>query len=248
MPRPVRALVSAVVWPVWAVIVLAWTPLVALAFVLTAWWDRRRWWVGRVFRLTAAAALRATPLWTARYTGELPADRDRPYVVVCNHVSLADVVVLGALPWEMKWVSKVANFRIPFLGQMMRMAGDVRVKRNDRESRKQAYGELKAWVERGVPVIIFPEGTRSKTGEMLPFRNGAFRLAIETGTPVLPLALHGTREAIQKGSLVFGRAEARVAIGNPVPVDGLDMDDVEELRDRIRAMIRQARDELARAG
>ena len=248
MPRAVRAVVSAAVWPVWAIIVVTWTPLVALAFVLTAWWDRRRWWVGRVFRLAAAAALRATPLWTARYTGELPADRDRPYVVVSNHVSLADVVVLGALPWEMKWVSKVANFRIPLLGQMMRMAGDVRVKRDDRESRKRAYGELKAWVERGVPVIIFPEGTRSKTGEMLPFRNGAFRLAIETGTPVLPLALHGTREAIQKGSLVFGSAEAKVAIGDPVPVEGLGLEDVEELRDRVRAMIRRRRDELAGGG
>lgn len=248
MPRPVRALVSAVVWPVWAIIVLAWTPLVALTFVLTAWWDRRRWWVGRVFRLTAAAALRATPLWTARYTGELPSDRDRPYVVVCNHVSLADVVVLGALPWEMKWVSKIANFRIPFLGQMMEMAGDVKVKRDDRESRSRAYGDLKDWLERGVPVMIFPEGTRSKTGEMRPFRNGAFRLAIETGTPILPLAVHGTRQAIRKGSLVFGPAEAQVAIGDPIPVEGLGMDDVEGLRDRVRELVREQRDRLAAGG
>lgn len=244
MPRPVRAAISALVWPMWAIIVLAFTPLVALTWLLTAWWDPRRWWVGRVFRLTAATALRVTPLWRARYSGRLPPG-DRPYVVVCNHVSLADVVVLGALPWEMKWVSKVANFRIPFMGQMMKMAGDVEVKRDDPESRSRAYDELRDWLERGVPVIIFPEGTRSKTGEMLPFRNGAFRLAIETGTPILPLAVHGTREAIQKGSLVFGRAEARVAIGDPVPVDGLEMDDVEELRDRVRTIVGEAREELA---
>lgn len=248
MSRTARALVSAAVWPLWAIIVLTWTPLVTLVWLLTAWWDRRRRWVGRVFRLAAAAALWVTPLWSARYLGRLPDDRDRPYVVVCNHVSLADVVVLGALPWEMKWVSKVANFRIPLLGQMMRMAGDVRVKRDNRRSRAEAYESLKAWIERGTPVIIFPEGTRSKSGEMLPFRNGAFRLAVETGTPVLPLAVHGTREAIQKGSLVFGRAEARVAIGDPVPVEGLGMDDVEELRDRVREIVREARDELAAAG
>ena len=247
MTRTARALISAAVWPLWAIVILVFTPLVTVTWLLTAWWDRRRWWVGRVFRLTAATALRVTPLWSARYVGELPEDRDRPFVVVCNHVSIADVVVLGSLPWEMKWVSKASNFRIPFLGQMMRMAGDVRVVRDDRESRARAYQRLKEWVERGVPVIIFPEGTRSKTGELLPFRNGAFRLAVETQTPVLPLAVHGTREAIKKGSMVFGRAEARVAIRDPVSVDGLDMDDVEELRDRVREIVVRARDELAAA-
>ncbi len=248
MSRALRAPISVMVWILWALIVLAWTPVVTLTFLLTAWWDRRRWWVGRVFRLAAATALRVTPLWSARYVGRLPADRDRPYVVVCNHVSLADVVVLGALPWEMKWVSKAANFRIPLLGQMMRMAGDVRVKRDDRESRNRAYESLKAWVKRGVPVIIFPEGTRSKTGEMLPFRNGAFRLAVQTGTPILPLAVHGTRQAIRKGSLVFGPAEARVAIGDPIPVEGLGKDDVEALRDRVREVVREQRDGLAARG
>lgn len=240
-----RALVSALVWLLWAALVIVWTPLVALVWLATSWWDRQRWYVGRTFRLCAAAALRLNPLWRVELHGRLPEDRRGPYVVVCNHVSLADVVIVGSLPWETKWVSKIAIFRIPLMGFMMRLAGDVPVRRRDEESRAEAYRSLKAWVERGASVLIFPEGTRSKTGEMLPFRNGAFRLAVETGTPVLPMAVHGTREAIEKGSLVFGRADARLAILDPVPVEAFGPEGVEALRDDVRERIRRARNELS---
>lgn len=242
-----RAFVSAVVWLLWAVLVIAWTPIVLLVWLATAWWDPRRWYAGRAFRVCAALALRLNPLWSADHVGRLPDDRRGPYIVVCNHVSLADVVIVGSLPWETKWVSKAAVFRIPLLGLMMRLAGDISVRRHEQESRAEAYDRLKAWVERGASVNIFPEGTRSKTGEMLPFRNGAFRLALETRTPILPLAVQGTRQAIEKGSLVFGRAEARLAILEPVPVDGMGVDDVAELRNDVRERIRRARDELAGA-
>ena len=161
-----RAMVSALVWLAWAVLVIAWTPLVFLVWLATAWWDERRWYAGRTFRVCAALALRLNPLWTVEYVGSLPADRRGPYIVVCNHVSLADVVIVGSLPWETKWVSKIAVFRIPLLGLMMRMAGDIPVRRRDEESRAEAYERLKAWVRRGASVQIFPEGTRSKTGEM----------------------------------------------------------------------------------
>lgn len=245
MRQVARASVSALVWLAWGLLVICWTPIVFLVWLATAWWDERRWYAGRTFRVCAALALRLNPLWTLDVVGRLPEDRRGPYVVVCNHVSLADVVIVGSLPWETKWVSKIAVFRIPLLGLMMRMAGDIPVRRRDVESRARAYDRLKAWIERGASVNIFPEGTRSKTGELLPFRNGAFRLALETGTPVLPLAVQGTRAAIEKGSLVFGQARARLAILEPIPVEGTD--DVAALRDDVRERIRRARDELREA-
>lgn len=242
-----RTLASLWVWIAWAVIVIAWTPAVVLLYLATAWWDRRRWYVSRCFRLCARAAVAVNPLWTVRFHGTLPPDRGRPHVVVSNHVSLADVALIGSVPFEMKWISKGANFWIPLLGLMMWLAGDVYVTRDDRSSRSRAYERLKAWVERGSSVMLFPEGTRSRTGEMLPFRNGPFRLAVETGAPVLPLAVHGTRQAIEKGSLAFGRARAEVAILEPIPVDDLSMDDVEDLREEVRERILAARDGLAAA-
>ncbi|MFQ5888805.1 MAG: lysophospholipid acyltransferase family protein [Gemmatimonadota bacterium] len=241
MKRLPDALLSALVWATWAILVIAWTPLVAVTYLATVRRDPGRRAAGRLFRRCAAVATRLNLFWNARIVGDRPAAEDHPFVVVCNHESLADVVLVGSVPWEMKWLSKESNFRIPFLGWMMRMAGDLRVQRDDPDSRAKAYDRLKEYLARGVSVMIFPEGTRSRTDELLPFRNGAFRLAIETGRPVLPLAVSGTRQSIRKGSLLFNHSRVVVRILPPVPVKGLVEEDIEPLRDRVRDLIDSAR-------
>ncbi len=243
MRRLGSLLVSALVWILWALLVVAWTPAVTVVWACTAPWDRRRLAAGRLFRLCARAAIQVNPFWSVRFEGRLPRDRSVPYVVVCNHESMADVVLVGCLPWEMKWLSKRAILHIPFLGLMMHMVGDVAVQRRDADSRRRAYDRLRAWLRRGVPVIIFPEGTRARTPELLPFHGGAFRLALETGSPVLPLALSGTRQALSKGSLLFGRARAVIWILEPVPVEGdpENAADVARLAAHVRDLIDEAR-------
>lgn len=237
-----RVLGSVLLWIVFGAILIFWTPVVLLVFLATAWWDRGRYYVGRTFRFMAAAVLiRLIRVWDIRRIGEMPSDRRGPYVIVCNHESFADLLLVGSLPMEMKWLSKAALGRIPFLGWMMRMAGDVLVDRGDPESRSEALEELGRWIERGASVIVFPEGTRSPTDELLPFRNGAFRLAVEAGAPVLPLAVAGTREAIRKGSIVFLPARPVLMVLEPVRVEGLGPEDVEELREEVRSRIAAAR-------
>ena len=236
---------SFLVWVGWQILVILWTPVVALALLVTGWWDRPRWYAGRTFRFGARVLVALNPFWKVRWEGELPPRASHPFVAVSNHESLADIVLIGTLPTDMKWLSKSSIFRVPFLGQMMRMAGDISVQRDNPASRGRSYETLLAWIERGASVMIFPEGTRSRTAEMLPFKNGAFRLAIETGRPVQPMAVSGTRDAIRKGSMRFGRADVIVRILNPVPTGGLTVDDVDELRDRVRRVIDDARSELA---
>ncbi len=111
------------------------------------------------------------------------------------------------------------------------------------DSRRRAYERLREWLRRGVPVIVFPEGTRAPTPELLPFHEGAFRLALETGVPILPLALRGTRRALAKGSLVFGRARAVIRILEPVEAvgDPEDPEDVARLTAHVRELIDEAR-------
>lgn len=237
-----RIALSCVVWLIWLVFTAAWTIVVAVVWALTVWWDRRRAWASRTFRLGARCLVLLNPFWRVRIKGRLPSRETIPFVAVCNHESLADVLIVGSLPFEMKWLSKEEIARVPFVGWMMRMAGDVLVRRNDPRSRGESYDELAAWIDRGSSIMMFPEGTRSRSGRMLPFRSGAFRLAIETGRPVQPLAVSGTRRAIKADSVWFGRADVTVTILDQVDTADVRPEDVNELRDRVRDMVVAARE------
>jgi 1-acyl-sn-glycerol-3-phosphate acyltransferase len=142
----------------------------------------------------------------------------------------------------MKWLSKEDFFKYPLVGWLMRMAGDIKLIRGQRDSIVAAMDACKDRLSKHVSVMIFPEGTRSIDGELQKFKDGAFRLAIETGTPILPLVLDGTHPALQKGDWRFGVTDAEVRVLEPIDTVGLTIDDVPVLRDRVHTVIA---DELA---
>jgi 1-acyl-sn-glycerol-3-phosphate acyltransferase len=146
----------------------------------------------------------------------------------------------------MKWLSKAELFRIPVMGWLMHLAGDVPVKRGFGPSAIEAMARCREILSRRVSVMVFPEGTRSPTTDLLPFKDGAFRLAVDAGVPILPLALHGTGTALPKHDWRFGRSTAIVEVLDPVETTGLTAADVPALKERIRATIVAARDRLAR--
>lgn len=242
MRRLLEWIGNGAVYLLWLLVVVAWFPLVAVVFLCTAWWDKRRWFTGRAFRLGTRLLVGLNPWWSVRVEGQLPSRSSEPFVAVCNHESMADILLIGTLPFDMKWLSKEQIARVPFLGWMMWMAGDIVVKRSDARSRGQSFDRMVTWIERGASIMIFPEGTRTRTGKLLPFRDGAFRLALETGRPIQPLTVTGTRKAIQADSALFGRAKVTVRILEQVSVEGMGLDDIDELRTRVRSMIEAARD------
>src|SRR6185312_8272274 len=220
--------------------VIVGTPPVAIVWIVTAPFDPGRYAAGRMFRLIAVFTVKLNPLWKFETAGRLVRDPRRPYVAVSNHESYADIFLISHLPWEMKWMSKQTMFNIPFMGWMMRMAGDIRVVRGERSSAIQALAAARDRLAKRVSVMIFPEGTRSRGNGMLPFKDGAFRVAIESGAPILPLVVAGTRRAMAKGSFRFQKARACVKVLDPVETAGLSLDDVGALRDRVRAIIEEA--------
>jgi 1-acyl-sn-glycerol-3-phosphate acyltransferase len=246
MPRLWQALVSIWVWIVLVVTVLIFFPLMAIVRLVTAPFDPGQYRVGRLFRWVGIIAATANPLWRFRRSGVRITDPRRPYVVVSNHESLADILLISHLPWEMKWLSKAELFRIPIFGWMMSLAGDVPVRRGVGASAVEAMRACRERLGQKVSVMIFPEGTRSPSGKLLPFKDGAFRLAIEAGVPVLPVAVVGTRNALPKKGWIMGRSVAHVRVLEPVETAGLTLDDVPALRDRVRTLIDAAHTEISR--
>jgi 1-acyl-sn-glycerol-3-phosphate acyltransferase len=118
---------------------------------------------------------------------------------------------------------------------MLRLTGDIKVRRGGPESGGEAVAKARAYLQRGMSVMIFPEGTRSRDARLLPFKKGAFRLAIETGVPVLPVVVSGTAAGFQKGGTTVGPCDAVARILPPVPTTGLTQADAGALRDRVRA-------------
>ena len=219
---------------------------VAAVWLVTAPFDRGRYHAGRAFRQLAVAQVTLNPLWHFETDGEAPPNPRLPYVAVSNHESYADIFLISHFPWEMKWLSKDTIFKIPVMGWMMRMAKDVPIRRGKRESVVSALQGCRDRLGRRVSVMIFPEGTRSRTDELLPFKDGAFRLAIEAGVPILPIAVAGTRDCMAKHSFAFRRARAKARVLTPIPTAGLTNADVATLRDRTRDTIDVARRVLQR--
>ena len=239
-------ILNAWIWSTTVLLVLVGFIYVGVVFVLTAPFDRGRYAAGRAFRQLGVVATALNPLWTFRVSGVRLRDPRRPYVAVSNHESYADIFLISHFPWEMKWLSKDTIFRIPVMGWMMRMAGDIPLRRGDRDSVLEAVAACRDRLAKKVSVMIFPEGTRSKDERMLPFKDGAFRLAIESGVPILPIVVAGTRTAMAKGSFTFRRAVAHARVLEPIETSGLTLHDLPELKERTRALIAEARQALER--
>ena len=244
MSRLWQSIVSLWAWLVLVLCILLWFPTLVVVRLLTAPFDRGRYIPGRIFRKIGPAMATLNPLWHFRYSGTVPKNPRRPFVVVSNHESFTDILLISHLPWEMKWLSKAELFRIPIMGWMLWLVGDIPVKRGFGPSALEAMARCRKALDNRVSVMIVPEGTRSRTSELLPFKDGAFRLAIEAGVPILPLAVSGTRTALPKHDWRFGRSVAEVQVLEPVETAGLTLADVPALKARVRDMIVGARDAL----
>jgi 1-acyl-sn-glycerol-3-phosphate acyltransferase len=212
-------------------------------WALTLPFDRRRVALHLYSCAWASFYVVMNPIWRLRIEGRSRLPWRGPAVLVANHLSMLDILVLYGLFRPFKWVSRDDLFRVPFTGWNMRMNDYVPLKRGDRESVRRMMARCRDHLARGVPMMLFPEGTRSRDGRLQPFKDGAFRLAAEAGCPIIPIAIEGTAEALPKAGLILRRPmTARVTVLEPIPPSR----DVQALRDAAHAAIASALPEHAR--
>lgn len=217
----IRALVrSCAIWGGFASVVVVAVPPMILGYPLVLV-DPNRAISDWYFRTLAKALVRVNPLWSVVVTGKEKIERGGPYVLVVNHQSFVDLIAMCFLDHPTKYLGKESVFNVPVFGWALAIAGEVPVERGNRESGRAAIQKLGAWLDRGVSVALFPEGTRSESGAIGQFKLGAFRLAIEHGREVVPIVLSGAKDVLPKGSFIFEKkAVIRVQVLDPVATKG----------------------------
>ncbi len=234
---------SALIWGGIALCTLLYFPLCLLTALLAMPFDPRRatahWWATtwgqHSTRLTGWRCL----------VGKETLAPGKHYVIVSNHESLADIMALFHLDVNFKWISKESVFKVPCLGWAMHLAGYIPLRRGDRSSVKRCMQMARDWLDKGVSVVIFPEGTRSLDGEIKPFKPGAFRLAWDAQVDLLPVAITGTRDSLRKHSWKFAdKVTMRVACGEPIPIAGVREEDLAALAEHTREVVAELRDRL----
>ena len=226
----------------WLFALVTMPPLFVVAFAIflvTLPFDRRRLALHLYCCAWGTLYVVANPFWRIAVEGRGKLPWRGPAVLVANHVSLLDILVLYALFRPFKWVSKAELFRVPIVGWTMAINDYVRVRRGDPESVRQMLEHCRRHLDRGSPVLLFPEGTRSRDGRMQRFKDGAFVLARDAGCPVIPIALSGTFEALPKTGLAIKNGmRARVRVLDPIEPRGHPS--VESLREAARAAVAAA--------
>jgi len=230
-----RRLLSLAFWLFLVVSSIALFPMAVLIWALTAPFDRRRLLLHRFTCFWASLYTWLNPAWRVEVTGRERVRSDAAYVMVANHQSFLDILVLFRLFRHFKWVSKVENFRVPFIGWNMSLNRYVPLRRGDAGSIRQMMEACERTLAEGSSIMMFPEGTRSVDGRLRPFKHGAFTLAQRMRAPLLPIVLEGTGNALPKrGFVLQGRHAIRIRVLEEIPFERFADMPVEKLVEEVR--------------
>lgn len=231
-----ETLKSILIWIGIAILIVVWLPLLAITRIFDR--DEAHYHTGRLFRLLGKSISKLNPNWKITISGNVDIDDRHPYVIVCNHLSQADIPLISNLSWEMKWVAKKELFNTPVVGWMMKLAGDISVDRKALNRKRKTLQNASEYLSKQCSVIFFPEGTRSRNGKLNRFTRGAFELAIREGVPVLPMVIDGTQTCLPKRSWKFGTANhIKLRVMEPVDTAEFSENGVEELTGHVRKII-----------
>jgi len=186
-----------------------------------------------------------TPMFVKTYHRD-KMDPKQSYVIVSNHQSQFDIfVVYGFLKRDFRWVMKMELRKVPFLGYWCYKAGHVYVDRSNHEKAIASIESAKKRIINGISILFFPEGTRSDTGELIPFKKGAFKFALDLDLPILPITIVGSKNILPNNSTDLFPGKAKLIINDPIPIKGYTEENIQELMDKASQSIEKSLHEYA---
>jgi 1-acyl-sn-glycerol-3-phosphate acyltransferase len=192
------------------------------------------WWL--VFQGNLLS--RIIPLWKIKIDGRQKAQKGKAYIIISNHQSILDILVMNCLRYRFRWISKIENYKVPVLGWYLRMAKYITIDRGNKESKSEMLERSALSLRKGISIMMFPEGTRSPDGEIGHFKLGAFQLAHMTDKSILPVIVDGTGGILPKHGLIFsGGHKIKIKVLDPVHPGSFGTADTEELASKFRTLM-----------
>jgi 1-acyl-sn-glycerol-3-phosphate acyltransferase len=236
---------SIFVWAAGILFIVLMFPVTILIWFLAYPFDQERilvhWWL--IFQGIVLTYI--IPFRKIVIEGREKIEKGKTYVIISNHQSILDIIIINCLRMKFRWISKIENYRVPVLGWTLRMAKYITVDRNDKDSKAIMIEKSVECLKKGISIMIFPEGTRSKNMKIGMFKTGAFRLAIRTDKPVLPVLIDGTGSILPKNSLIFaGGHTLRIRILDPVQPGAFGTGSPEDLSVKFCDLMGKALEEM----
>lgn len=236
---------SSLLWTFFLISSIILFAIAILVWLITRWFDRRLVILHLWSCFWGSWYIWFNPLWRVRVSGRRKIPWRRPCILVSNHQSMVDILVLYHLFVPYKWVSKKENFSIPLVGWNMRLNNYLEIERGKKNSLVKLLNKAAKLIEQGNSILIFPEGTRYPGGSLGAFREGAFKMALDNRVDIIPIVLDGSAKALpKKGAILTGFANIRVRVLDPIPYSTFAGKSARELRTFVRDLMSEEYERL----
>jgi 1-acyl-sn-glycerol-3-phosphate acyltransferase len=228
--EPMNILKSKIVWIVGVCYIVVTFPLNFIVWLLTFPFDIDRKLIHWFLTHESFILSYLIPIWKITIEGREKAKKGTTYVIISNHQSTLDIIIINCLRFKFKWISKIENFKVPVIGQYLKMADYIIVDRENDDSKARMLETSYNCLKKGTSIMMFPEGTRSLDNEIGFFKRGAFQLALQANVPILPVVIDGTGGILPKHGIIFGSGfKIKIRVMDPVLPEDFGTDIPEDM-------------------
>jgi 1-acyl-sn-glycerol-3-phosphate acyltransferase len=233
-----RVLISLWVWLFVSITTIILVPIALLTRIIVYPFDRKLSAVRLLYSFYSEVYIRINPFWKIKIEERKKFHKNTVYVIISNHQSMLDIILIQNLYRHFSWVSKSENFSFPLLGWIMKISGDIRLERDNPQSFARLVRDCERKLSTGSSIVIFPEGTRTIDGEIKQFKEGALRIAQLAKVPILPIIVDGTRDVLPKrGFIMKINSTLRLRVLDEISYESFQDENPRQLADKLKQLM-----------